>query len=136
MKIFEYGIKQLPLLCQYIDNLENKIILLEGNLASGKTTLTKAFASYLGLKDKVSSPTFSVLNIYSDTLYHYDIYQDGYHKFLELGLIENLDNGKYHIIEWADENIKNILNQFGFGYTLVKISSSIKTKRKYSVSNY
>ncbi|CAA6805065.1 MAG: TsaE protein, required for threonylcarbamoyladenosine t(6)A37 formation in tRNA [uncultured Campylobacterales bacterium] len=135
MKTFEYGIKQLGLLCEHITSLEYKIILLKGDLASGKTTLTKSFVSYLKLKDIVSSPTFSILNIYSDQVYHYDIYQDGYEKFLELGLIENLDNGKYHIIEWADESLENLLNQFGFKYIKIEISPSIENKRKYSVSH-
>lgn len=109
------------------------IVLLVGNLASGKTTLVKNFAKHLGLKDEVSSPTFSILNIYDDKLYHYDIYNEGVDKFLQSGLLENLELKGYHFIEWADENLEKIIKELGFLSIKVEISPLDK-KREYRIS--
>ncbi len=100
------------------------IYLLQGNLASGKTTLVKEIVKAKINKD-ATSPTFSILNIYKDdknTVYHYDIYQKGTKAFIENGLFENLFNDGLHLIEWADLDFEKILNQFGLDYKIVKIT--------------
>lgn len=53
------------------------VVLLEGDLSSGKTTLTKGIALGLGVKSVVNSPTFTILKIYqgNKTLYHLDLYR-------------------------------------------------------------
>ncbi len=107
------------------------IILLIGNLASGKTTLVKNFVEYLGLDDKVTSPTFSILNIYDYRVYHYDIYNEGSDKFMQSGLLENLELEGYHFIEWADEKLEDLINLSGFKYLKIKIKPSAN-KREYS----
>ena len=48
------------------------IVLLRGDLASGKTTRVQRFVKFLGLEVAVSSPTFSMMNVYGDSVYHYD----------------------------------------------------------------
>lgn len=107
------------------------IILLIGNLASGKTTLVKNFVEYLGLDDEVTSPTFSILNIYDYRVYHYDIYNEGSDKFMQSGLLENLELEGYHFIEWADEKLEDLINLSGFKYLKIKIKPSAN-KREYS----
>ena len=97
------------------------IILLQGDLASGKTTFVKSFVKYLGIDEEVSSPTFSIMNIYADKVYHYDIYNDGTNKFIESGLLENLEENGFHIIEWADEKLENMLKEYGFNYIKIEI---------------
>lgn len=109
------------------------IVLLVGDLASGKTTLIKNFAKHLKLKDEVSSPTFSILNIYDDKLYHYDIYNEGVDKFLQNGLLENLELQGYHFIEWADESLEKTIKELGFLYIKIEITSLDK-KREYRIS--
>ncbi|CDR30109.1 ADP-binding protein [Acholeplasma oculi] len=54
-----------------------KVILLNGDLSSGKTTFTKGIAKALGIKQIVNSPTFTILKIYQGdkTLYHLDLYR-------------------------------------------------------------
>ncbi len=111
---------------------KNHIILLKGTLASGKTTLVKEFVKSLGLDDKVSSPTFSVMNSYGDRVFHYDIYNEGSDKFFESGLLENLDNEGFHLIEWADEKLENVLKSYGFSYTVVEITPK-ENKREYKI---
>ena len=56
---------------------ENMVILMEGDLGAGKTTLTKGIAKALGVERVVNSPTFTILKIYDGRLklYHMDVYR-------------------------------------------------------------
>ncbi len=108
------------------------IVLLIGDLASGKTTLVKNFVNYLGLKDEVTSPTFSILNIYDDKLYHYDIYNEGVDKFLQNGLLGNLELQGYDFIEWADESVEKFIKDLGFAFIKINIKE-VDKKREYRV---
>ncbi|MCX7739298.1 MAG: tRNA (adenosine(37)-N6)-threonylcarbamoyltransferase complex ATPase subunit type 1 TsaE [Hydrogenothermaceae bacterium] len=59
----------------------DEIILLEGELGAGKTTLTKLLLKHLGVKEDVTSPTFTVMNEYSGRfhiIYHIDMYRLNY----------------------------------------------------------
>ncbi len=84
-----------------------KVIALIGNLGTGKTTFTQGFASAMGIKERVGSPTFKLVSEYSGkngSLYHIDAYRlDGAKEFLNIGGEDYLypQNG-ITIIEWAD----------------------------------
>ncbi len=106
------------------------IILLKGDLASGKTTFVKEFVNNLGLHVEVSSPTFSIMNEYENRVCHYDIYQNGVEAFLQSGLLEKLDEPKYHLIEWADDRLEDILKKMGFEFLKIEIET-LKDKRAY-----
>ncbi len=108
------------------------IILLKGDLASGKTSFVKSFAKFLGLSEDVSSPTFSIMNIYGDRIYHYDIYNEGSSKFIQSGLLENLEEEGYHFIEWADDKLEKILDMYGFEFITINIEPKDK-KREYKI---
>ncbi len=108
------------------------IVLLKGDLASGKTTLVQRFVKFLGVDVEATSPTFSVMNVYGDSVYHYDIYNEGTEKFIESGLLENLEKKGYHFIEWADEKLETILKAYGFEPIMIEIKS-LKNKREYSI---
>ena len=91
------------------ENLESEhfpgmVICLNGELGSGKTVFTKAFASALGIEDDVTSPTFNIIKEYHNgelPLYHMDVYRlEG--NVNELGLDEYFDGDGVTIIEWAD----------------------------------
>ena len=82
------------------------IILLQGDLASGKTTFVKSFAKEIGIENEVSSPTFSIMNSYKNWLFHYDIYQSGLKGFLQQGLLEELSKEGIHMIEWGDDEFE------------------------------
>ncbi len=91
------------------ENIESEhfpgmVICLNGELGSGKTVFTKAFASALGISDDVTSPTFNIIKEYNNgelPLYHMDVYRlDG--NVSELGLEEYFDGNGVTIIEWAD----------------------------------
>jgi tRNA threonylcarbamoyladenosine biosynthesis protein TsaE len=83
------------------------IILLIGELGSGKTTFSKGFSKGLGFDDVISSPTYPILNEYfcnNHYLYHFDLYRlKSMGEFLEIGGLEYLDNKKaITLIEWPE----------------------------------
>ena len=80
---------------------DKNLILLIGNLRAGKTTITKAIAQELGIKEDITSPTYAIKNEYKG-LTHYDLYLSD--KKVKLGslLEEDLEKGIV-IIEWADK---------------------------------
>ncbi len=110
-----------------------EVILLKGNLASGKTTLVKEIAKALHVNKSVTSPTFSIQNVYDNKIYHYDIYQKGIESFLAEGLLEELEKEGLHIIEWADEKLEKILDGYMIDYTEIKIEEK-EDKRVYKVN--
>jgi len=114
---------------------ENSVVLLHGDLASGKTTLVQACAKKLGITDDVTSPTFSLQQKYGEHFFHYDIYNQGSEHFLELGLLEDLEKNGLHFIEWSDEKLKNLLQSAGIKYLIVNIEKSSATTRLYKVEN-
>ena len=91
------------------ENIESEhfpgmVICLNGELGSGKTVFTKAFASALGIEDDVTSPTFNIIKEYPNgelPLYHMDVYRlEG--NVSELDLDEYFYGNGVTIIEWAD----------------------------------
>jgi tRNA threonylcarbamoyladenosine biosynthesis protein TsaE len=111
-----------------------EIFLLEGDLASGKTTFVQKFAKKLGLKDTVTSPTFSVQQTYGEKFFHYDIYQNGVNNFISSGLLEELDKDGYHMIEWSNEKLEKVLDSYMYDFIKVKIEKADEKKRKYKVT--
>ena len=84
------------------------IICLYGDIGAGKTTLVKHLAKYLDIKEKVTSPSFVILNEYHSgkiSLYHFDLYRlerEGLESILD-ELHEYTENEKtLAIIEWAE----------------------------------
>ena len=92
------------------------VIGLEGELGSGKTTFIKAFSRKLGIRKRLTSPTFVILRRYTikdrqfTNLYHIDCYRLNKSKeLLDLGFKEIINNSRNIVlIEWA-EKIKSIL---------------------------
>lgn len=131
----EIDITGLPQFTQEIlsDIGSSGIILLRGNLASGKTSFVVEFAKTIGVDNAITSPTFSILHEYDKGLFHYDIYQCGNEGFLKNGLIEKLDEDGYHLIEWGDTSFEMILQQFGLKYSTIDIET-MNLKRIYKVN--
>ena len=88
------------------------IILLQGELGAGKTTMSKGIAKGLGITDEIVSPTFTLMNVYENgKLVHIDTYRlenaDG---LLEIGVEDYLGQADtITIVEWP-EKIKNLLD--------------------------
>ncbi len=101
---------------------EDAVIFLRGDLAAGKTTLAKALAKSMGYKDAVTSPTFSIEQVYGERLRHYDLYQCPNEKFMAMGLLESLEEPGWHMVEWGDDTLRELLREHGFYTALVEIS--------------
>jgi tRNA threonylcarbamoyladenosine biosynthesis protein TsaE len=110
------------------------IVLLKGDLASGKTTLVQSFVASLNIKELVTSPTFSLQQIYAGTIFHYDIYNKGYNNFLEMGLFEELEKDGFHFIEWADDNMLKMIKLMGLNFCHIEIEK-LNNKRLYRINN-
>ncbi|HLY61657.1 MAG TPA: tRNA (adenosine(37)-N6)-threonylcarbamoyltransferase complex ATPase subunit type 1 TsaE [Terriglobia bacterium] len=83
------------------------VVLLEGDLGSGKTTLTKGLISGLGLarEDEVTSPSFTLVHEYGreQKAYHVDLYRiEGARELATLGLDEVFSQPAIVIIEWGE----------------------------------
>ncbi len=91
------------------------IWVFEGEMGAGKTTLIKQFCTYLKVVDAVSSPTFSLVNVYEnqagDEMYHFDFYRiENEMEAVDIGCDEYFYSGNYCMIEWAGK-IPNLLPQ-------------------------
>ncbi|WP_104722125.1 tRNA (adenosine(37)-N6)-threonylcarbamoyltransferase complex ATPase subunit type 1 TsaE [Helicobacter mesocricetorum] len=108
------------------------VYLLEGDLASGKTTLIKAIAQYLGSTSLVTSPTFLIRQEYDHQIYHYDFYQKDLQNLLELGFLEEIEKAGWHFIEWGDKKLAKILQEVGISFTTIKILPQ-NNEREYQI---
>lgn len=103
---------------------KNSIIILSGDLGSGKTKFTEGILKYFGLDNEISSPTFNIVNEYNCpnfSLFHFDLYRlADIDEFYAMGGEEYLQNGAC-IIEWG-EMLENILHN----YTKITFSRSFE----------
>jgi tRNA threonylcarbamoyladenosine biosynthesis protein TsaE len=86
----------------------NKVILFNGEMGVGKTTLIKKLCSLLGVEGATSSPTFSLVNEYQTTtnqiVYHFDCYRlKSETEALDMGIDEYLYSGNWCFIEWSEK---------------------------------
>jgi tRNA threonylcarbamoyladenosine biosynthesis protein TsaE len=109
------------------------VIILRGDLAAGKTTLTKGIVASMGLEDEVTSPTFSLQQCYSDRVYHYDIYNKGIEHFISLGMLEELEKDALHVVEWGDDKLQEILVDAGFDVLEIDIKKIDADTREYMI---
>ena len=109
------------------------IVILRGDLASGKTTLVKAMVKKLGISDEVTSPTFSLQQCYGDKVFHYDIYNHGLDHFISLGMLEELDKDGLHFVEWGDDKLFKILDNAGMKVMTINIEKSSQNQREYRI---
>lgn len=107
-------LKDIENIAKTIIDLDKNIIFLHGKIGSGKTTLVQSIAKLLNVKDNVTSPTFSLLNVYDDKIYHYDMYNKNFEELYSLGLLESFENEGLHLVEWGDERLKRALERLGY----------------------
>ena len=114
--IREFKINDIDTLAKEISTLiSHSIILFDGSMGMGKTTLIKALCNRLNVIDTVSSPTFSLINEYKTkdgkSIYHFDCYRlETPEEAYDFGAEEYLDSGSICLIEWA-EKIQPLLPQ-------------------------
>lgn len=93
---------------------DGDIVILSGDLGSGKTKFTEGFLSFFGLDDEISSPTFTIVNEYSKdnmNIFHFDVYRlEDLDEFYAIGGPDYFDRG-ICLIEWG-ELIEPILSKY------------------------
>ena len=135
-KTFELKLNEIKSLVEYLIELlkdDNFIVILRGDLASGKTTLVKNYVKALNLDDLVTSPTFSLQAIYSENIFHYDVYNKTLNEFIALGMLEEFEKDGTHFVEWGDEKLEEILKDYGYNVVLIEIEKK-DNKRVYKIN--
>ncbi len=114
------------------------VIALTGDLGSGKTTFTQGFASALGIRESVLSPTFKLVSHYQGekaALFHIDCYRlKSAEDFLNIGgETYLLPQDGYTLIEWADV-IGDLLPATTLNIHFDYDEKDIETKRRITVA--
>lgn len=127
----EYSLKNISKVSQKIvENIKHKIIVFEGEMGSGKTTLIKSICKKIKTTDNVSSPTFSLINEYksqNSIIYHFDFYRiKNINEAYDFGANEYIDSGRLCLIEWGFK-IKEMLPE---QYHVIKIKKVSKNLRE------
>ncbi len=83
-----------------------QIVCIDGDLGVGKTVFTKGFAEGLGVTDDVVSPTFTIIQEYTDCkipMYHFDVYRIGHpDEMYDIGFEEYFYGDGVCLIEWSN----------------------------------
>ncbi|MDR6301030.1 tRNA (adenosine(37)-N6)-threonylcarbamoyltransferase complex ATPase subunit type 1 TsaE [Mesonia maritima] len=132
-----YSLEEIPSVAQKIIKASPcKTLLFYGEMGSGKTTLIKEIVKQLGSTDKVSSPTFSLINEYQlkkEKIYHFDLYRiENENEVFDIGIEEYLDDTNWLFIEWP-EKIESLLPKENCSISIVKKGF---TQRKLFLKKY
>ena len=135
-KKVEYSLNKIDEISQLvIDKIKTiRIILLRGELGSGKTTIVKSVLKKMGVNDSVTSPTFSILNEYDfagNIIYHFDLYR--IEKIEELDIIgfeDYIYSQNICFIEWPEI----VLNNIDLQYLDIEIRNLGEDKREIIIN--
>lgn len=115
MELDILSIEQLPHVANTLLTTFSKerFFAFYGKMGAGKTTLIKELCATLGVNDNVCSPTFAIVNEYSDRngepIYHFDFYRmKSLSEAYDIGYEEYFYSGCYCFVEWT-EKIEAIL---------------------------
>ena len=123
---------------QVLDHLNNevRVVLFEGDLGAGKTSMIKKICAALGCDDIITSPTFSLINEYrtdQGPIYHIDLYRlESTEEAIQIGIEDYLCSGRWCFVEWP-ALIKPILEN---PYAMLKIEIDSITTRKIRILKY
>ena len=118
----------------YLD--EYKVVLFNGPMGAGKTTLISALCRSLGSTDDLSSPTFSIVNEYDSkagTIYHFDFYRiESIEEAFDFGVEEYLYSDKFCFLEWSEKIEELLPNK----YLIVNIEVISESERALNIKLY
>ena len=102
-----------------------QVFTLIGDLGVGKTVFTQGLAKGLGIEEPISSPTFTIVQVYEDgrlPFYHFDVYRIGdVEEMDEIGYEDYVYGQGVSLIEWANL-IEEILPEH---YTEIRIEKDL-----------
>ena len=132
----QYNIEQVETVAkQVLEAATSKIILFEGDMGVGKTTLIKTLVGLLGSEDLVSSPTFSLVNEYkgiNDNIFHFDLYRvDDEEELYNFGIETYIYSNDYVFVEWPNLLKPLLQDQF----TTINIELSENSARELTLTN-
>ena len=117
-----------------LKNVNRDVILITGEVGTGKTTLIKEYCKLIGVEEIVNSPTYTLINEYQNKrgkIVHMDLYRvKDINEINELGLFEYLENNIV-IIEWPEI----ILKMIDIKYSMINITFINEKERKLSINN-
>lgn len=115
---------------------KSKYFLFSGEMGSGKTTLIKELSKQLGSHDKVSSPTFSLVNEYegdSENIYHFDFYRiEDEAEAFDMGFEDYLNDSHYVFIEWPEK----ISNLWPMHYSYIQLKVKENNSRTLTLTEF
>lgn len=131
--VLEYTLEDID---KYALEIVNRLpskgeVYLEGEMGAGKTTLIKTILRILGVKDIISSPTFSLVNTYElpnhKPIYHSDLYRvENEEELYDVGFDEYLESNSLIFIEWS-ERMTSLFNPKAMKVT-IEITSQYRRK--------
>ena len=129
-----FNVRQLDYFARAFSKLVKPpmVILLVGDLGSGKTTFVKRLAKYLGSDAEVTSPTFTLLNEYDGKfpIYHFDMYRlSSAEEAKAVGFEEYFDKQRLDgvcFVEWP-ENVEGLIKQFDYEIEITKRGERLRT---------
>ena len=109
------------------------VLLLEGDLGAGKSELTRGIARGLGVTETVTSPSFTILNVYESgrcPLYHFDWYRlESEDELYELGMDEYLGGDGIAVVEWAERCPEAVPDS----HLLIEITATGEEEREFII---
>ena len=114
---------------------EDDVVYLLGELGAGKTTLVRGVARGLGYPGRVTSPTFTLMNIYATDplIYHFDFYRLENADMEDLGLDDYLECGGISLVEWPQVG-QEVLPQEALWLEIELIDNDYERSRMVSIS--
>ena len=133
-KHISYTIDEINSIAKEILSLDNcsKIYVFIGEMGSGKTTLIKSLVKELGYKGNVNSPTFSIINEYSNgnKIFHFDFYRiNDKNELLDLGIEEYINSDHWCFIEWPDL----VIEMLPEGFIKLNLETISENERKITI---
>jgi tRNA threonylcarbamoyladenosine biosynthesis protein TsaE len=121
-------------LASFLRYEEAPVILLEGDLAAGKTTLTKGIGKALGITRVINSPSYTIMKVYQSKtsnqyLYHFDLYRLEENN-QDYDLEEYMYSEGFKVIEWPNK-VPNVIPEH---YLKVSITSISDHKRQIKIT--
>lgn len=111
------SVEKMQVLAKAIGNalVGGDVVALIGDLGTGKTTLSKGIGQTLGVEGHMSSPSYTIVNMYNcrfGPLYHSDVYRiDDPSQLEDIGFFDYLHEKGILLVEWADKIKEDLLQE-------------------------